>query len=168
MLRNGLRSLGSFRSPTPRARRGPAPGAPHPSCHIRARQGFVGLVVVPQGCGTTTRGTTEARVVESDPPGAEVELTTGHRCRTPCSIELKRKNGFVAEITRDGYETVEVVVTSQTAGAGAAAMAGVPEEITDGAGADPVGGGGRSALGRGGHRCRVRQRDTDFRDGITA
>lgn len=76
------------------------------------------------GCATITRGTTEAFVVESDPPGADVRFSSGETCRTPCTITKRRKDNFVVYITRDGYEPAEVSVLNQTAGAGAAGMAG--------------------------------------------
>lgn len=76
------------------------------------------------GCATITRGSTEAFVVEADPAGADVALSNGLSCRTRCSLTVKRKDAFIVKITRDGYEPVEASVTSQTAGGGAAAMAG--------------------------------------------
>ncbi len=76
------------------------------------------------GCATITRGTTEAFVIESEPPGAHVRLSTGETCRTPCTLKKKRKESFVVHIEKPGYEPVEVQVTNQVAGAGAAGMAG--------------------------------------------
>lgn len=76
------------------------------------------------GCATITRGTTEVLVIETTPPGADVELSNGMRCRTPCSLEMKRKKEVVVEISKQGYEPVKVNVLSQIAGAGAAGMAG--------------------------------------------
>lgn len=88
-----------------------------------------GLMLVPLlglagGCATITRGTTEAFVVESEPPGANVRLSTGETCRTPCTLKKKRKESFVVHIEKEGYEPVEVQVTNQVAGGGAAGMAG--------------------------------------------
>lgn len=82
------------------------------------------LVTAAGGCATITRGTSEAFVVESDPPGAHVRLSTGETCRTPCTLKKKRKESFVVHIEKPGYEPVEVQVTNQVAGAGAAGMAG--------------------------------------------
>ena len=76
------------------------------------------------GCATITRGTSEAFVIESEPPGAHVRLSTGETCRTPCTLKKKRKESFVVHIEKPGYEPVEVQVTNQVAGAGAAGMAG--------------------------------------------
>ena len=76
------------------------------------------------GCATITRGSSEALVVESTPTGAEVRLSSGETCKTPCTLKKKRKHNFVVFINRDGFEPVEVAVISETAGAGAAGMAG--------------------------------------------
>ena len=76
------------------------------------------------GCATITRGSSEALVVESTPTGAEVRLSSGETCKTPCTLKKKRKDNFVVFINREGYEPVEVSVISETAGAGAAGMAG--------------------------------------------
>lgn len=76
------------------------------------------------GCATITRGSSEAFVVESTPTGADVRLSSGEICKTPCTLKKKRKDNFVVFINRDGYEPVEVSIISETAGAGAAGMAG--------------------------------------------
>ncbi|MGH9457168.1 MAG: PEGA domain-containing protein [Thermoanaerobaculia bacterium] len=69
------------------------------------------------GCATITRGTTDLLVVESEPAGAEVRLSTGLTGTTPCTFRVSRKGGFVVKITKPGYETVEVQVSSKPAGA---------------------------------------------------
>jgi hypothetical protein len=76
------------------------------------------------GCATVTRGTSETFVIETQPAGADVHLTNGLSCTTPCSLKLKRKDGFVAKIAKPGYEPVEATVTSSTSGGGGVAMAG--------------------------------------------
>lgn len=76
------------------------------------------------GCATITRGSSEALVVESTPTGADVRLSSGETCKTPCTLKKKRKDNFVVFINREGFEPVEVNVISETAGAGAAGMAG--------------------------------------------
>jgi len=77
------------------------------------------------GCATVTRGTSDVLVVESEPPGAEVEIQpANHHCKTPCSVKLKRKLEQVVTIRRESFEPVEVRVIPQVVGAGAAGMAG--------------------------------------------
>jgi outer membrane protein assembly factor BamE (lipoprotein component of BamABCDE complex) len=76
------------------------------------------------GCATITRGTTEVLVVNTDPPGAQVQISDGHQCSSPCSVELKRKHDYHVKIVKAGYEPIETDVKSQIVGAGAAGMAG--------------------------------------------
>jgi hypothetical protein len=76
-------------------------------------------------CATVTRGTSEAWTVETDPSGATVKTTAGFACdATPCTFKMPRKSEFDVTITKAGYKTVSTHVTHQTAGAGAAGMAG--------------------------------------------
>jgi hypothetical protein len=85
---------------------------------------IVAVGILP-GCATITRGSTEVLVIETQPPGADVELSpAGLRCKTPCSLELKRKKDVMVKINKPGYEPVETSVLSEVAGAGAAGMAG--------------------------------------------
>ena len=76
------------------------------------------------GCATITRGSNQTLVVESEPPGAEVELSNGLRGTTPASFKVKRKDNLVIKIKKEGYEPVEANVTSSASGGGGAAMAG--------------------------------------------
>ncbi len=76
------------------------------------------------GCATVTRGTTEALVIESEPPGAEVTLSNGLRGKTPGSFKVKRDENLIVTITKEGYEPVTVTVTSQIGTGGAVGMAG--------------------------------------------
>ena len=76
-------------------------------------------------CATVTRGTSEAWTVETDPIGATVKTTAGFACdATPCTFKISRKAEFDVTITKPGYKTVNTRVIHQTAGAGAAGMAG--------------------------------------------
>ncbi len=86
--------------------------------------GLAGCVALLSGCATITRGTTEILVIETTPPGADVDLSSGLRCKTPCSLEMKHKNAVVLDISKQGYEPQRVNVLSEVAGAGAAGMAG--------------------------------------------
>jgi hypothetical protein len=76
------------------------------------------------GCATITRGTHEALVIESEPSGAQVRLSTGFTGTTPTSFKIPRKGDVFVTIFKEGFETVNVNVTTQIAGAGAAGMAG--------------------------------------------
>jgi hypothetical protein len=80
--------------------------------------------VAASGCATITRGTTETLVIQTEPEGASVELSSGLTCRTPCSLELKRKNDYRLYVRKAGYQDATLMVESRLAGSGAAGMAG--------------------------------------------
>ncbi|MBC7769133.1 MAG: PEGA domain-containing protein [Phycisphaerales bacterium] len=84
------------------------------------------LIAPLAACATVTRGTTEAFVVESEPSGAAVLTSTGMSCEaTPCTFARVRRNAeFTVTISKPGYRTTTHTVTHQTAGGGAAGMAG--------------------------------------------
>jgi hypothetical protein len=82
------------------------------------------LLVVTSGCATITRGTTDTLIVESDPAGAEVQLSNGMSGKTPTSFKLPRSDSVVVKIKKEGYEPLEINVTPQVSGAGGAGMAG--------------------------------------------
>lgn len=82
-------------------------------------------VLMISGCATVTRGTTEVLTIESEPPGADVQVQpNNHNCKTPCALSLKRKGTYSVYISKEGYEPISMQVLPQTAGAGAAGMAG--------------------------------------------
>ncbi len=78
------------------------------------------------GCATITRGTSQAFTVESEPPGAQVALSTGQTCAaTPCVFaKVKREAEFSVTVSKPGFKSSTHEVTHQAAGAGAAGMAG--------------------------------------------
>ena len=84
----------------------------------------IAILVLGSGCATITRGTNEALVIESDPSGAEVALSNGLRCTTPCSVKVKRRGDIVVTLTKDGFETIQTTITSSVDSGGGAAMAG--------------------------------------------
>ncbi|MBS0194218.1 MAG: PEGA domain-containing protein [Proteobacteria bacterium] len=85
---------------------------------------LVACIVLLGGCATITRGTTQAWSVQTDPVGADVRLSSGEQCKTPCTLQKKRKDPFQVTITKDGYETVVTQIITTVKGAGAAGMAG--------------------------------------------
>lgn len=48
--------------------------------------------------------------LESEPSGAEVRLSTGEACRTPCSLPVPLVPGLVATFSFPGYRSVSVPV----------------------------------------------------------
>src|SRR5437763_12550195 len=76
-------------------------------------------------CATITRGVHEKLRVQSDPPGADVRLSTGERGRTPATfVESRRTNDLIVTVSKPGYAPQTVRVRSQGSGTGATAMAG--------------------------------------------
>ncbi len=71
------------------------------------------------GCATVINGTSQDYKVKTDPSGATVKFTNGSTCVSPCEISLKRRHDTRADITRDGYKPVYVLVQSKTGGAAA-------------------------------------------------
>jgi hypothetical protein len=86
--------------------------------------GVAAAALLLPACATVTRGTSQKFVIESTPGEAEVALSTGQKCVTPCKLKLKRKHGFTATFTKPGYEPLEAEVKSKFSGGGAAAGAG--------------------------------------------
>lgn len=75
-------------------------------------------------CATVTRGTKQKYEIVSMPPGADVELSTGTKCVTPCKLKLKRKDAFTAKFAKAGYDPMEAKVESKISGGGGVAAAG--------------------------------------------
>ena len=86
--------------------------------------GLVAATVLLSACATVTRGTRQTFNIESTPTEAKVQLSNGESCTTPCKLKLKRRPGFDATFTKDGYETKTVKVDSEVHGGGVAAGAG--------------------------------------------
>ena len=86
---------------------------------------LVGVALSVPACATMTRGTTQQFTVESTPPGAHVTTSNGFECvSTPCTFRMSRKDGFNVTVSKDGYVSQTVEVTSSMSGAGGAALAG--------------------------------------------
>ena len=86
--------------------------------------GLAAACVLLSACATITRGTNQNFVVESSPNEANVRLSTGQTCITPCTLRMKRKSEFAVTISKDGYQTQEAKVHGVVKGGGAAGMAG--------------------------------------------
>lgn len=86
--------------------------------------GAAAAAVMVSGCATITRGTNQNFVVESTPSQANVKLSTGQTCVTPCTLRMKRKSEFAVTISKDGYQTQETHVHGVVKGGGAAGVAG--------------------------------------------
>lgn len=96
---------------------------PHPKKLILTGCALALLFFI-NGCASVTRGTKDTLVVESEPSGAKVRLSTGQEGRTPTSFQLPRKKAFDVYIEKDGYEPLTVHVSSQISGKGGLGLAG--------------------------------------------
>ena len=90
-------------------------------CHLG---GLAAACVLLSACATITRGTNQDFMVESTPSQADVKLSTGQTCVTPCTLRLKRKSQFKVTISKEGYQTQEAEVHGIMKGGGGAALAG--------------------------------------------
>ena len=69
------------------------------------------LLSVLSGCATMVqKSATNLLYVNSDPPGAQVTLSTGVKGITPCQFELPGKSKLMVVIEKEGYEQQEVFV----------------------------------------------------------
>ena len=69
------------------------------------------------GCATVINGTSQDVKFQSDPGGAEVRLTGGQSCTTPCEVSLKRRSDLRADFAKPGYKPAYVLIQSKTGGA---------------------------------------------------
>lgn len=86
--------------------------------------GIVALALALADCATVTRGSRTGFTVTSEPTGAEIQLSNGLTCTTPCALRVKRRPGFTVTAEKEGYKTVTTSVVSQVSGGGGAALAG--------------------------------------------
>ena len=76
-------------------------------------------------CATITRGVHDKLTVNSDPPGADVRLSTGEYGKTPAKfVKPRRTEPFTVTVSKPGYAAQTVKVESKFGGTGGAAMAG--------------------------------------------
>ncbi len=84
----------------------------------------VAIAAMCGGCASVTRGTSDDVQILSEPAGADVRISTGQTCITPCTLRFGRKDEFTVTASKPGYHTSEMPVTTKIAGAGAAGFAG--------------------------------------------
>lgn len=82
------------------------------------------MAVLLSSCATVTRGTIDTWVVETNPSGADVTLSNGMSCTTPCSLQMKSEDGLTADIYKQGYEPVTATIQPKQSVASSAGMAG--------------------------------------------
>ena len=81
--------------------------------------------ILAQGCATSQQGTDQSIKFSSTPSGASVETSHGYTCSlTPCTITLPRNKSFDATISKPGFTTERVSISSVPSGLGAVGMVG--------------------------------------------
>lgn len=86
---------------------------------------FGPLALLMTGCATVTRGTTDTVHIDTDPSGADIRLSNGMVCTTPCNLEIKRNAHDVdVAIELAGYHSEKTMLESKIAGGGVAGVAG--------------------------------------------
>ena len=75
-------------------------------------------------CATVTRGTKETFNITTTPSDAQVSLSNGQSCVSPCKLKLKRKDGFTVTAKKQGYKDATAEVRSVVKGGGVAGAAG--------------------------------------------
>ena len=85
---------------------------------------YLALALFLSSCATITRGIHEKLRVESDPPGANVDLSTGEKGVTPAVfVEKRRRDNFTVTVSKKGFVPETVTVVSKAGGTGVTAMA---------------------------------------------
>lgn len=81
-------------------------------------------VVLITSCATITRGNHDKLTVLSEPPGANVMLSSGETGVTPTKFVKSRRDNFMVTISKLGYIPQSVKVESKVSATGGTAMAG--------------------------------------------
>ena len=84
---------------------------------------LVAAALMSASCATVSRGRYEVLEVNSEPSGATVTVSNGEAGVTPAAFLLRRKRSHTVTITREGFASVVVEVTSQPSRAGRGASA---------------------------------------------
>lgn len=75
-------------------------------------------------CATVIRGTHDKLQVQSDPPGANVALSSGERGVTPVTFVKKRTDNFLVTVSKSGFQPQSVPIVSKFSASGGAAALG--------------------------------------------
>ena len=102
----------------------PFVGGTLPVNNIIKSCGLAAAVISLSACATITRGTSQKFNIVTTPTAANVKLSTGQTCVSPCDLKLKRKTGFVVTANKQGYKEASAVIDSRIRGGGIAGGAG--------------------------------------------
>lgn len=70
------------------------------------------------GCATIVRGTEQQVSINTNPNGAEVQLSNGQSCKSPCAITAKRDQSLQITVNKEGCQTQTASMVPQLAGGG--------------------------------------------------
>jgi hypothetical protein len=70
------------------------------------------------GCATMIRGTEQQVSINTIPVGAQVQLSNGMSCSSPCTLTVPRNQSLSITITRDGCAPQTASMVPVLAGAG--------------------------------------------------
>ncbi len=70
------------------------------------------VAVVASGCGAIMHGKHQDITINSSPSEAKV-LVSGEERTTPAVFNLRRKGSYLVKISKEGYESAEVMITSK-------------------------------------------------------
>lgn len=70
------------------------------------------------GCATLVRGTDQEISINTDPPGAQIRISNGQNCVSPCNLKASRDQSLQLTITKEGCQTQTASMIPQLAGAG--------------------------------------------------
>lgn len=68
------------------------------------------------GCATVLNGTNVDYTTETRPDGATAKFTSGQECKTPCTLEMKRKTDQRVDLYADGYKPTYILIQSKLGG----------------------------------------------------
>ena len=71
------------------------------------------------GCATIARGGIDRYSIASQPPGALATASVGGSCRTPCTLDIGRRDAFTVTLALAGYRARTIQVGTQVSSAGA-------------------------------------------------
>ena len=71
---------------------------------------ILGASLAVTGCQTAKRKSTEVVKVYVTPSKADIKTSLGHKCKSPCSLTVKRKKRFTVTASANGYKTQTVKV----------------------------------------------------------
>ena len=67
---------------------------------------LAGAALLLSACESLVRGTEQEVTIQTDPTGADVTLTDGQRCTSPCRLTVPRYHEVRARIAKPGCRTV--------------------------------------------------------------